>query len=406
MQYYLKSLVFTMANWKELIHEKSQTLPQQRVWRAKTQHAPRQLICQQQSLLNFVSNDYLGLNGHPNLNAALIKASDQYGTGSTGAPSLSGYTQEHLELSNNLANWLGFEDCLLFNSGYQLNVSLFSQLCDSHTQVWLAKNCHASHIDGILLAKARFNRFNITQISYMQEQIAANPNQRHLIITEGTFSMDGSYSGLAKLIQLKQSYPEQILLIIDDAHGVGALGINGYGSLEQQHLDHLVVDLYVATLGKAFASHGGFVAGNYNLINYLRQSVRSQIFSTMLPATQAAVSNASLKLIQSTLGHDLRQKLVNNITYFKSYSQQLNLKIYSSDLNSSAIQLLILNNLSELTKQHDYLLSQNILTGKIAYPTVAKTQPRLRISLSAAHTKFDIENLVNHLAKHNTNESN
>lgn len=388
-----------MTNWNEFLRQKSMSLTSPRLWRAKTAHHPRQLVCDSHSLLNFVSNDYLGLNGHPDLNAALMNAVKIYGTGSTGAPSLSGYSEENAQLASNLANWLGFEDCLLFNSGYQLNVGLFSQLCDSKTQVWLAKNCHASHIDGILLAKVRFKSFDETQITQIQQKIANNLEQRHLIISEGTFSMDGTYSGLYALIQLRRTYPEQILLVIDDAHGVGALGNNGHGSLEQQNLNHLEVDLYIGTLGKAFASHGGFVAGDQKLINYLRQNVRSQIFSTMLPATQAAVSNASLKLIQGQVGYYLRQKLAQNIAYFKDCTKLSQVKVHSPDSNISAIQFVILNNLTELAQQHDALLRQHILTGKIAYPTVAKAYPRLRISLSAAHTKPDIENLVDNLLK-------
>lgn len=399
MQSYLRNLALIMANWRELIQQKNNAMPNLRTLRAKTVHNPRQLICGSHSLLNFISNDYLGLNGHPYLDKALINAVHIYGTGSTGAPSLSGYSEEHAKLASKLANWLGFEDCLLFNSGYQLNVGLFSQLCESNTQVWLAKNCHASHIDGILLAKARFSSFDETQIAQMQQKIAKNLGQHHLIIAEGTFSMDGTYPRLAELIQLKRTYPEQILLVIDDAHGVGALGTNGHGSLEQQQLNHLEIDLYIGTLGKSFASHGGFIAGDQKLINYLRQSVRSQIFSTMLPAMQAAVSNASLELIQGPVGYNLRQTLVENINHFKFCANQLGLKLHSPDSNTSAIQLVMLNNLTELTQQHNSLLQQNILTAKIAYPTVAKAHPRLRISLSAAHTKTDIENLVNNLAK-------
>lgn len=388
-----------MSNWAEFIHHKHTAIPTQRIWRAKTAHAARELICGQQQFLNFVSNDYLGLNGNQHLNEALVRAVKIYGAASTGAPSLSGYSVEHEQLSHNLAAWLGYQDCLLFNSGYQLNLGLFSQLCDQQAHVWLAKNCHASHIDGILLAKARFTSFSPTQIKSMTQTIAENLQQRHLIISEGTFSMDGSYPALSELIQLKQAYPAQILLIIDDAHGVGALGENGYGSLEQQQLNHRVIDLYIATLGKAFASHGGFIAGNQNIISYLRQSVRSQIFSTMLPAPQAAVSNASLSLIRSALGKNLRQQLANNIAYFKTCANHANLKLHAPDLNLSAIQLIMLNDLAELNSQHSTLLAHNILVGKIAYPTVAKSQPRLRISLSAAHTRNDIENLVAHLTR-------
>jgi 8-amino-7-oxononanoate synthase len=312
---------------------------------------------------------------------------------------MSGYSQEHAKLSANLATWLGFADCLLFNSGYQLNVGLFSALIDSNTHVWFAKNSHASHIDGILLAKVKFTTFTPTQISLMACTIEADRNKLHIILCEGSFSMDGSCNYLAQLIELKQSFPQQILLIIDDAHGIGALGQFGYGTLEQQGLEHRQVDLYIGTLGKAFASHGGFVAGNAALIHYLRHSVRSQIFSTMLPPAQAAVSNAALAIIQSGEGMQLRDKLAQNIAIFKQFALNSGLNIYQAEENISAIQLVMLSDLSQLKILHQHLLNKHILVGKIAYPTVAKNTPRLRISLTSAHTTDDIAKLVATLAE-------
>lgn len=388
-----------MLSWDKLIQEKTQQIPNLRTWRAKSGYSQRYLQLAEQNLLNFVSNDYLGLNGDPRLIQALQDGAARYGSGSTGAPSMSGYSQEHVKLSANLAAWLGFEDCLLFNSGYQLNVGLFSALIDSNTHVWFAKNSHASHIDGILLAKTKFTTFTPEQISSMVCAIETDPTKLHIILCEGSFSMDGSCNYLAKLLELKQKLPQQILLIIDDAHGVGALGQSGYGTLEQQGLDHRQVDLYIGTLGKAFASHGGFVVGNTALIYYLRHSVRSQIFSTMLPPAQATVSNVALAIIQSDEGLQLRNKLAQNIANFKQLALNSGINIYQAQENISAIQLVMLNDLSQLNLLHQHLLDKQILVGKIAYPTVAKNMPRLRISLTSAHTGEDIAKLVATLAE-------
>ncbi|HRG61769.1 MAG TPA: aminotransferase class I/II-fold pyridoxal phosphate-dependent enzyme [Burkholderiales bacterium] len=387
-----------MLSWDKFIQEKTQQLPNLRTWRAKSEYNQRYLQLTEQKLLNFVSNDYLGLNGDSRLIKALQDGATRYGSASTGAPSMSGYSQEHAKLSANLAAWLGFADCLLFNSGYQLNVSLFSALADSNTHIWFAKNSHASHIDGILLAKAKFTTFTPAQISSMVYAIEADRNKLHIILCEGSFSMDGSCNYLAQLLELKQKLPQQILLIIDDAHGVGALGQSGYGTLEQQGLDHRQVDLYIGTLGKAFASHGGFIVGNAALIYYLRHSVRSQIFSTMLPPAQAAVSNAALAIIQSDEGIQLRDKLAQNIATFKQFALTSGINIYQAEENISAIQLVMLNDLSQLNLRHQHLLDRQILVGKIAYPTVAKNAPRLRISLTSTHTYDDIAKLVATLA--------
>lgn len=388
-----------MLSWDSFIQEKTQQLPNLRTWRTKSGYSQRYLQLVEQRLLNFVSNDYLGLNGDPRLIQALQDGAARYGSGSTGAPSMSGYSQEHAQLSRNLATWLGFADCLLFNSGYQLNVGLFSALIDSNTHVWFAKNSHASHIDGILLAKAKFTTFTQQQISSMICAIETDPAKLHIILCEGSFSMDGNCNYLAQLLELKQKFPQQILLIIDDAHGVGALGQSGFGTFEQQGLDHRQVDLYIGTLGKAFASHGGFVAGNAALIHYLRHSVRSQIFSTMLPPAQAAVSNAALAIIQSDEGTQLRNKLAQNIATFKQLALNSEINIYQAEGNISAIQLVMLKDLNQLNLLHQHLLDKQILVGKIAYPTVAKNAPRLRISLTSAHTYDDIANLVTTLAE-------
>lgn len=388
-----------MLSWDSFIQEKTQQLPNLRTWRAKSGYSQRYLQSVEQKLLNFVSNDYLGLNGDPRLIQALQDGAACYGSGSTGAPSMSGYSQEHAQLNRNLATWLGFADCLLFNSGYQLNVGLFSALIDSNTHVWFAKNSHASHIDGILLAKAKFTTFTQQQISSIICAIETDPTKLYIILCEGSFSMDGSCNYLAQLLELKQKFPQQILLIIDDAHGIGVLGKSGYGALEQQGLDHRQVDLYIGTLGKAFVSHGGFVAGNAALIHYLRHSVRSQIFSTMLPPAQAAVSNAALAIIQSDEGTQLRNKLAQNIATFKQLALNSEINIYQAEGNISAIQLVMLKDLNQLNLLHQHLLDKQILVGKIAYPTVAKNAPRLRISLTSAHTYDDIANLVTTLAE-------
>jgi 7-keto-8-aminopelargonate synthetase-like enzyme len=211
--------------------------------------------------------------------------------------------------------------------------------------------------------------------------------------------MDGSCNYLGQLLELKQKFPQQILLIIDDAHGVGALGQSGFGTFEQQGLDHRLVDLYIGTLGKAFASHGGFVLGNAALIHYLRHSVRSQIFSTMLPPAQAAVSNAALAIVQCDEGLQLRNKLAQNIATFKQLALNSGINIYQAQENISAIQLVMLNDLSQLNMLQQHLLDKQILVGKIAYPTVAKNAPRLRISLTSAHTSDDIAKLVATLAE-------
>ncbi len=409
-----------MPNWQQHITQQTARLPNIRIRLPKTEGGSRYLtsLCRTNALLNFVSNDYLGLSNHPQLVKALCTAANHYGVGSSGAPSLSGYSLAAQDLSQSLARWLNYPACLLFNSGYQLNLGIFSALCDSSTRVWLDKRCHASHIDGILLAKARFTTFSPETLASCLESIAAQANLRHLLITEGTFSMDGSCTYLAPLLAFKQQHPHNFLLVIDDAHGVGALGRHGYGSLEQQYLSHNAADLLIGTLGKAFASHGGFICGSAAMIDYLTQSVRSQIFSTALPPALYAASSASLTLIASNTGAELRNKLLNNIHYWRTLATEYGLELYNQTDNLSPIQLVLFPEVpafypSRLSKQgasaasqdhqlqqvHAQLLEQDILTGKISYPTVPKNQARLRISINAAHQATDLEQLAAKLAQ-------
>ena len=394
-----------MEQWHNFIQQSLAKLPQPRVRRPKIQADPQYLILKDTTYLNFISNDYLGLSIHLKLRQALLAAALNYGVGSSGAPSLSGYSQEQAQLTLSLADWLGFAKCLIFNSGYQLAVGLYAAICDNNTHIWLDKNCHASHIDGIRLAKAKFTTFNSSNLAEIAAKIKFQPTKRHIVLSEGSFSMDGSCTYLSQLLDLKASTPDNLLLIIDDAHGVAALGQNGYGTLEQFGLDHRRVDLYMGTLGKAFGCHGGFICGSAGLIDYLEQTVRSQIYSTCLPASLFAAASASLAIITSPEGYHLRQRLTDNIAYFRQLATKYNLSLANFTSNRSPIQLLIFDSSEQLSQCISALMAQNILVGKIIYPTVAQDAPRIRISLTAAHSKNDIEKLCQALAN-NLNYAN
>jgi 8-amino-7-oxononanoate synthase len=389
-----------MQSWNEWFDNQHNCLSQSRIRRSKIQYDQRFFIDNNSSYLNLISNDYLDLANHLALTTALNQASNIFGVGSTGAPTLSGYTIEHKKLSINMASWLGFDKCLLFNSGYQLNVGLYNQLVDKDTIIWLDKNYHASHIDGILLSGARFNTFTPYTLDNTILKIKHKPNSRHIIVTEGSFSMDGTCTYLASLIHLKSESPENILLIIDDAHGIGALGQNGFGTLEQLGLSYQHVDLLIGTFSKAFASHGGFICGAKYMIEYLTQTVRSQIFSTYLPACIAAASNASLAVITSIEGQQLRNKLANNISQFQLTGKKYNLPVANLPCNISPIQVLIFNNETQVKYLSQQLLDNGILAGNIFHPTVKKSEPRIRISLTSSITNTDIEAICYTLYKH------
>lgn len=354
-------------------------------------------LVENKSYLDFQNNDYLGLSHHHQLIANLQTAADNYGVGSTGAPTLGGYTQEHQRLTQELAQWLNYQQCLIFNSGYQMNVSIFSALTDMNTQIWLDRNCHASHIDGVLLSKAKFTRFDSHNICEMRQKIQSS-DKRQLIISEGCYSMDGSNSGLLELIKLKKLMPDKILLIIDDAHGLATLGNDGRGSLEQLVGNHQYCDILLGTFGKAFGSHGGFLCTTQLIADYLRHTVRSQIFSTSLPPAIIAASRAALQIIRGSLGKQLRAKLKHNVEYFKACAANQGLNLYSAQQNNSPIQLITFNDSQSMEIVYNKLFNNNILVGKIKHPTVPKNSPRIRISLSTNHSETNIELLIRQLA--------
>ncbi len=386
-----------MSVWHDFIDQRLNAIALWREFRAKSSGAIKTLNTQDGCYQHWLSNDYLGLSTQPELQIAASRASQIYGFGSTGAPSLSGYSVPQEQLAAALAAWLGFEQGLLFSSGYQLNVGLFSQLVDSNTTVWLDKTIHASHIDGVLLAKAKFVTFNAATLDDVFLKICEQSTRRHIVLSEGTFSMDGTCSYLTKLIQFKKAQPDNVLLIIDDAHGIGALGAQGLGTLEQVGIDYSAVDLLIGTLGKAFGTHGGFVVGSKRLITYLQQSVRSFLFSTCLPSSIAAASLASLAIIQSPIGQALRQKLLDNINAFQHFSNVYQLPIYHPLTNQSAIQLLVFADEQQVIALFNYLKHKHILVGRILYPTVPKMTPRIRLSLNATHHVDDIEVLCQHI---------
>lgn len=380
-----------MHSWDDFFQTRMAQIQVPRQTRSKTQGDSRLLIEKNSSYLNFISNDYLGLSNNLQIKNALIESVIQYGVGSTGAPTLSGYSAEHKNLAQALAKFLGYAKCMLFSSGYQLNLGLLSQLCDDNTCIWLDKNCHASHIDGVLLSKCKFHTFTSRTLDNMLEQIRQQPMRRHILLTEGTFSMDGTATYLDKLIQLRKESAQNVLLIVDDAHGVAALGKSGLGTLEQLGLGYQYVDLLIGTLGKAFACHGGFVCANSQLIDYLQQSVRGWLFSTCLPPCLANAAFTSLEIVASPKGIKLRQNLSEKIKYFQELSAEYKLNLHQGNSNVSPIQLLVFTNEDTVKNLFDQLLQSGVLVGRMLYPTVAKAAPRIRISLTASHTKEDIQ---------------
>ena len=342
------------------------------------------------SLVNFCSNDYLGLAGHPDIAAALKAGVDQYGTGSGASHLISGHSTAHQHLEEQLAAFTGRPRALLFSTGYMANLGVINALVNRHDLVLEDQLNHASLLDGGHLSRADYKRYkhnNMQQLDYLLEQSTAS---RKLIVTDGVFSMDGDLAPLPEMSAVAAQLSGW--LMVDDAHGVGVLGATGAGIVEQQGLTVEQVPILMGTLGKSFGTFGAFVAGSEALIETLIQFARTYIYTTALPPAIAAASSASLQLVRRE--HSRREHLQQLIQRFRDGAQQLGLQLMDSQ---TPIQPLLINNDQLVMEVNQQLRSRGFMVGAIRPPTVPAGSGRLRITLSASHSNQQIDQLLDAL---------
>ena len=340
------------------------------------------------ALVNFSSNDYLGLANHPDVVKAFKQAVDDYGVGSGSAHLICGHTYHHHALEEELAAFTGRERVLLFSTGYMANLGAISALLGRGDAVYEDRLNHASLLDGGLLSAARFKRYVHNDVSDLQHKMdrAATYN-RALIVTDGVFSMDGDLAPLTELSYLANK--KQAYLMVDDAHGLGVLGKTGAGIVQHYGLTQQQVPILMGTLGKGFGTFGAFVAGSDDLIETLIQKARSYVFTTAMPAAVAAATRASLKRVIEDEWR--REKLSALSQRFQMGAQQLGLRLPASE---SAIQPLIIGDSKRTIELSNALFEQGFLVSAIRPPTVPKGEARLRITFSANHQETDVDQLL------------
>ncbi|NDC51422.1 MAG: 8-amino-7-oxononanoate synthase [Burkholderiaceae bacterium] len=359
---------------------------------------------QGRSLLAFCSNDYLGLANHPELIAALSEGAARFGTGSGASHLISGHHVIHDELEAKLASTqagaIPNVRALFFSTGYLANISAITALSligKDKTSIYSAALNHASLIDGIRLARGRgsvnlhvFDHHHLAAL----ENILRNDSAPHkLIVTDGVFSIDGDLAPVQELLRLANQY--DALLMIDDAHGFGVLGKHGYGLLEDQTIcsDRII---YIGTLGKAAGLNGAFVCAHEKIIAWLIQKARPYIYSTASSPALAFAVLRSISLMEGEKGQELRALLQQNIALWKKESTFTRWKRLESD---TAIQPIMVGS-NETALQLARALDQfGYWIPAIRPPTVPKGKARLRMTLSAAHTKEQIEGLCNVLSE-------
>ncbi|MEY2632722.1 MAG: hypothetical protein RIR00_1376 [Pseudomonadota bacterium] len=341
-------------------------------------------------LLAFASNDYLGLAADPTLAAALAAGAGQWGAGSGASHLVSGHLAPHEDLERELAAFLGFPRALCFSTGYLANLALVPTLAGRGDAIFADRLNHASLIDAVQLSRGDSHRYPHNDLSVLARQLAASPARTKLIVTDAVFSMDGDLAPLAALLQLAEQH--DAWLLIDDAHGFGVLGAQGRGSLDHLGLGASPRILLMGTLGKAAGVAGAFIAGSELAIDYLLQKARSYIFTTAAPPALAVALTQSLKQIAA--GEALRARLQAHIRQLQQGLAGLPWQLLPSP---TAIQPLIVGDNHAALALSEALLQRGIWVPAIRPPTVAKGTARLRISLSAAHSATDLEQLIDAL---------
>lgn len=339
-----------------------------------------------QPIINFCSNDYLGLANHEKVKQAFIKGIKKYGAGSGAAHLVNGHSKAHHALEEELAEFTGYPRTLLFSTGYMANLGLTQTLVGKGDTVLEDRLNHASLIDGGLLSGARFQRYAHNDVAQLEQKLE-NAKGETLVLTDAVFSMDGDIANIPDIAQSCKKYDSW--LMVDDAHGFGVLGEQGKGSLNHFQISQNEVPIYMATLGKAVGTSGAFIAGSEALIETLIQKARPYIYTTATPPALAEATRASLKLIQTQ--PELREQLNNNINYFRSCAAQLDITLGESQ---TAIQPIIVGTEERAVSMSEQLLNKGLLVTAIRPPTVPKGTARLRVTLSSAHTKQQIEQLI------------
>ena len=342
------------------------------------------------NVLNFASNDYLGLAGNAEIAQAMADGALQWGAGSGASHLVSGHLAPHEALEKEIAAFVGFPHALTFSTGYLANLAIVPTLAGRGAAIFSDKLNHASLIDAMQLAKANgaeVQRYPHGDVTALERLLATSTTATKLIVTDAVFSMDGDLAPLPLLYALAERY--DAWLVIDDAHGFGVLGKNGRGSLSHFNLLATPRILLMGTLGKAAGVGGAFVAGSETAVEFLLQKARSYIFTTAAPPAIACALSKSLALIEN--GDARRANLFARIGQLRDGLAGLPWQLLPS---ATAIQPLIVGDNEAALALANALWERGFWVPAIRPPTVPKGTARLRISLSAAHNAGDIDHLI------------
>ena len=344
-------------------------------------------------VLNFCSNNYLGLADNPELIEVAKNALDQYGFGMASARFICGTQEEHKVLETNIANFLKVEDAVLYSSGFDANTGLFETLLNKEDAIISDSLNHASIIDGIRLCKARRYRYLNNDMEDLEAKLQKASGARYrMIATDGVFSMDGIIANLKGVCELAEKY--DAIVMVDDSHAVGLIGKNGRGSIEKCGVEGRV-DIITGTLGKALGgASGGYTASSRRIVKWLRQRSRPYLFSNTLAPVIVSASIRALELIKK--GDSLRKKLRENTKLFRKEMSDLGFKLVAGE---HPIIPIILGEANIAQDMAAKLLKEGIYVIGFSFPVVPEGKARIRVQISASHSQQDIFQVINSFNK-------
>jgi len=344
------------------------------------------------SIINFSSNDYLGLTNHPKVKEAAKKAVDKYACGLSSSR-VQATTVEHVELERRLAKWFGFDQCLMFTTGYQAMLGTIVSLADKDTTVVLDSFSHACILDGTFLAagvpkngpEIRF--FNHNSAKSLERILSTRERKNALVVVEGIYSLDGDKAHLAQFIEICERHGAA--LIVDDAHGTGTLGEKGTGILEEMQLQGKV-PIVVSTFSKTFGGNGGLLLANGEICDFVKHTARSFLFSASLPVPIVAAASTILDMLESD-GPALVKELHQKAGYMRSKLTEIGFDLGASNTH---IMPVMCREERKTLFMHIALLECGVLMVPITYPAVKHGEERLRVNVTRGHSQEDIDTAI------------
>ncbi len=327
------------------------------------------------------SNNYLGMTEHPDVKKAAIEAIEKYGVGCTGSRYLNGTLDIHIEMEELLADYMGTEKALMFSTGYQTNVGTIYALAGREDYIISDQFNHASIVDGSRMSRANVVVYDHNDTDSLQGVVKQIPEDKGaLIITDGVFSMEGDLAKLPGIHRI--AHENDLMVMVDDAHGIGVIGPKGCGTAAHFGLD---VDITMGTFSKSFASMGGFIAGKEDLIFDIKHAARSLMFSAAPPPSNVATAKKALEIIRDEPEH--KENLWRNAEYLKNGLHKLG---FDTGLSESPIIPVIIGEEPPTMAYWKLLLDRGVYTNPVIFPATPKDRNLLRNSVMATHTIDDL----------------